>query len=281
MEFDLPHDIIRSHVLPNMGAQDVRFLLEKSRETNDVDFVKNYLLPAYQSMGLKEDTEMRIRDEMVKSAIDILPFEQLVRFLTDVEFPLMCESNSTYENFQQIWHHVIRRYEHRCLHCFVTCCPQCTWAAYHAAIDVNILTAFQDLMAHSAHYPSFDHILRLLLKHDRLAINTIIDYLNDDDHISFKNDLRTVCNEFMDMANDLDSWIDAEDVPWDMVHQVSRVSNSSNSKHGRWVLKQLRRIQKAVGVPKIALMIRQAASKIDAIPNIFDEEDDFNMYDDF
>lgn len=278
MEFDLPYDIVRAHVLPNMNSEDIGFLLEKSIESKDTDFMKNYLLPAYQTIGISKNVTS-LRCKMAKSAIDILPFDNLVRFLTDIEFPHMCDCyDFSHEEFQQIWHHVIRRYEHQCLHCFVTCCPQCTWAAYHASIDVNILSAFHDLMAHSAHYPSFDHILRLLLKHERLTIDRIIDYLSDEHHVVFKNNLYAECREYMDNLN---SWIDASNVPLDLMHHVSRLATCSNSKHGRWVWKQLKRIQKAIRLPKFAPMMRQLAKNIDTMPNIYDEDDDFDMYDDF
>jgi hypothetical protein len=171
-----------------------------------------------------------------------------------------------------IWQQVIRRSDIEITLLFTHHCMHCTHQAYSAAVSQGSFVQFRDLAQYSYFFPCLEHLLLMLVKNDRLVTQIFFE------HIRLHHEyVRSEVMFYMKHMHDLDMF----DHTLDLFYDVSLISQLQ-TKHGHWVRKQIKRLQKATMCVGLLDTIHVYSLAVDAMNiSVFDEDDWEDIYDDF
>lgn len=273
-------DVLWAHVLPNLSFSEFLNLFQKCIDTGDHSFIREFMLPAFQCYDpnvLNSLYNIHFRDRIVNYAISVLDVDELHKFLNVIKFPPI--DTGFFSEINLTWEVIVGRGDPAILRMFIKDCPTSTWNAYHAAINKRHPKYFQMILDEAMYCPALDHFLRILWVENQDLINVFLDNMQK------YNMFRDFIREEFKTAETLmyNNFMKVQENPDHVFYMIENLSNLlydiRSNKRSRWTWKQLRRMQKVLGVPGVHKLVKDYIFMLDegaqqlALENDWDEID--------
>jgi hypothetical protein len=249
---DIPTDLIWAHILPK-DPETCFSLFQHARSADDHNFLKSYGLLAVKEISKPEwYTPQNIH--CLTYMITHLDHKELVSWLRYLGVPYPCEGGSRYMR-DIVWDALIRRNDpditrivlHACGCNDNAPCCNCASEVVDLAINRGNLSTMKDTWEAGGLFQTH-HLFQCIDKGNRVLTEFMFKVMQDDDyqceytsyHIKYMMPYMT--EVYASFDDDYMTQL------YDVLLQTSQKANSM-TKHGRWVRKQLQRVQKLCKVP--------------------------------
>jgi len=243
MAENIPADLLCYDIMPKFDMAHLHDLLEQCIAVHDHYFIRYFLFPAVmrQNEEQLEHLDLVRLDSFVIYAIHHFTLHHIDTFLLKTMYPSLCK----HPDPMKLWHAVVQRGDLSIFRMFMDECSVCMYTATNAIIDARSTFMLQRVIENGVCFPRLHHFMRCLLRLDRLSTNVLIDRALEFPAVLYglHLDLKKYMKHIM-FPN-----LYENDELFGLVYDVSTVLTSSSSKQGRWMYKQIRRLQKVLRYP--------------------------------